>query len=143
VTIGSGSIVGGHSVVTSSIPRYTLASGVPAKIIKRRVSWQRDLIPIPALDASPVPQKLATKEDMAQTIKDGDAEGLIFDVDLFMKSTGMNFEDLESYVQFYYARSHYLCKNFRTAKELLLLVVHKNPQHKIAIDLLGKIPIDL
>ena len=140
VTVGSGSIVGGHSVVTSYVPRYTAVAGVPATIIKRRVSWQRDLIPLAPLEATPVPEMLASKDEMAQIIKDGDAELLIFDIDMFMNSTGTNFEDLESYAQFYYARSQYLCGNIKTAKKLLQIVVYKNPQHKTAIELLGKIP---
>lgn len=35
VTIGRNSIVGANSVVTHSIPDYSLAVGVPAKVIKR------------------------------------------------------------------------------------------------------------
>ena len=34
VTIHKGSIVGAHAVVTKSIPEYSIAVGVPAKIIK-------------------------------------------------------------------------------------------------------------
>lgn len=140
VTVGSGSVVGGHSVVTSPVPRYTAVSGIPAKVIKNRVSWQRELIPSAPLPATPLSQKLASKEDMAKTIKDGDAALLIFDIDMFMKGTGTNFEDLEGYAQFYYARSQYLCGNFPTAKELLQIVISKNPQHKTAIELIAKIP---
>lgn len=142
VSIGSGSIVGGHSVVTASVPRYVAVSGVPAKVIKHRVSWQRELIPVAPLNASPVPSGLATKEEMAQIIKDGGADGLIFDIKMFMSSTARNFEDLEGYAQFYYARSHYLCGNFKTAKELLQIVVNNNPHHKIAVELLSKIPAE-
>lgn len=35
VTIGKGSIIGANSVVTKNIPEYTIAVGVPAKVIKR------------------------------------------------------------------------------------------------------------
>ncbi|WP_095079246.1 hypothetical protein [Pseudomonas sp. Irchel s3h17] len=143
VTVGHGSIVGGHSVVTSSVPSYTAVTGVPAKIIKSRVSWQRELIPTFPLEATPLPQKIASKEDMAQIIKDGQAKELIFDIDLFMKNTGTNFEDLEGYAQFYYARSQYLFGNFKTARKLLQTVIYKNPKHKTAIELLGKIPAEL
>jgi len=37
VTIGKGSIIGAGSVVNKSIPEYSIAVGVPAKVIKKRV----------------------------------------------------------------------------------------------------------
>ena len=36
VTIGKGSVIGGGSVVTKNIPPYSVAVGVPAKVIKKR-----------------------------------------------------------------------------------------------------------
>lgn len=36
VTIGKGSVIGAGSVVTKSVPSYSIAVGVPAKVIKRR-----------------------------------------------------------------------------------------------------------
>ncbi len=36
VTIGEGSVVGANSVVTGDIPPYSIAAGVPAKVIKKR-----------------------------------------------------------------------------------------------------------
>lgn len=36
VTIGKGSIIGAGSVVTKTIPPYSIAVGVPAKVIKQR-----------------------------------------------------------------------------------------------------------
>jgi acetyltransferase-like isoleucine patch superfamily enzyme len=36
VTIGDGSVVGAGSVVTTDIPRYGIAAGVPAKVIRKR-----------------------------------------------------------------------------------------------------------
>lgn len=36
VTIGKGSVIGGGSVVTRDIPPYSVAVGVPAKVVKRR-----------------------------------------------------------------------------------------------------------
>ncbi|MFC5652866.1 acyltransferase [Paenibacillus solisilvae] len=38
VTIGKGSVIGGGSVVTRDIPPYSIAVGIPAKVIKKRGS---------------------------------------------------------------------------------------------------------
>lgn len=38
VTIGKGSVIGGGSVVTKDIPPYSIAVGVPAKVIRTRSS---------------------------------------------------------------------------------------------------------
>jgi len=35
VTVGDGAVIGANSVVTHDIPAYTLAAGVPAKVIKQ------------------------------------------------------------------------------------------------------------
>lgn len=35
VTIGEGSIIGANSVVTKNIPPYSIACGIPAKVIKK------------------------------------------------------------------------------------------------------------
>lgn len=40
VTIGEGSIIGIHSLVTKSIPEHSIAVGVPAKIIKSEIVWE-------------------------------------------------------------------------------------------------------
>lgn len=37
VTIGKGSVIGAGSVVTKDIPPYSVAVGVPAKVVKRRL----------------------------------------------------------------------------------------------------------
>ena len=44
VTIGRGSIIAAGAVVTKSIPPYSIAGGVPAKVIKKRMSNEDILI---------------------------------------------------------------------------------------------------
>lgn len=41
--IGSGSIIGSRALVTKEIPENCIAAGVPAKVIRRNVSWDREL----------------------------------------------------------------------------------------------------
>jgi acetyltransferase-like isoleucine patch superfamily enzyme len=41
VTVGFGSIIGAHSVVTDNVPRKSVVAGVPAKVIRQNVSWTR------------------------------------------------------------------------------------------------------
>ena len=45
-TIGRGCIVGANAVVTRSLPPYSVAAGVPAKILRKRF----DFVPPPAID---------------------------------------------------------------------------------------------
>ena len=40
VTIGDGAIIGAGAIVTEDIPPYTLAVGIPAKVIKENVKWE-------------------------------------------------------------------------------------------------------
>ncbi|MDP3465941.1 MAG: acyltransferase [Sulfuricurvum sp.] len=40
VSIGEGSIIGIHSLVTKSIPEHTIAVGIPAKVIKHDIGWE-------------------------------------------------------------------------------------------------------
>ena len=43
VTIGQGSVIGAGSVVTKSIPDYSVVVGIPAKILKKRgMSYEKD-----------------------------------------------------------------------------------------------------
>ena len=44
VTVGTGSIVGAGSVITKSIPPYTLAAGVPARALRSGVTWREENI---------------------------------------------------------------------------------------------------
>ena len=45
VTIGRGSIIGSNAVVSKSIPPYSIAVGIPARVIKRwdeeTKSWRK------------------------------------------------------------------------------------------------------
>ena len=36
IKIGKGSVIGANSVVTKDIPEYSIAVGVPAKVIRKR-----------------------------------------------------------------------------------------------------------
>lgn len=53
VMIGSGSIIGARALVTKSVPPLSLAVGVPAKVIRSNVKWQRELISMPHLPVTP------------------------------------------------------------------------------------------
>ena len=44
-TIGMGTVIGGFSVATSSLPSRVLAVGVPAAIVRENVQWVRERIP--------------------------------------------------------------------------------------------------
>lgn len=41
VSIGDGSVIGYGSVVTRSVPNNCVAAGVPAKVVRRDVAWER------------------------------------------------------------------------------------------------------
>lgn len=42
INIGSGSIIGGKSVVTKSVPSNAIAAGNPAKVVKEGICWERN-----------------------------------------------------------------------------------------------------
>lgn len=44
VSIGHGCVIGTAAVVTRSIPDYCLAAGVPARVIRRDISWDEALL---------------------------------------------------------------------------------------------------
>lgn len=41
VTIGDGAIIGANAVVTKDIPEFSIAVGIPAKVIRKRVSEEK------------------------------------------------------------------------------------------------------
>ena len=45
--IGDGSVVGAYSFVSGPIPAQCLAAGVPARVLRRGVSWRFELIDTP------------------------------------------------------------------------------------------------
>ena len=44
VHIGSDSVIGMKSLVTKSIESNSIAAGMPAKVIKRRITWDKKYI---------------------------------------------------------------------------------------------------
>lgn len=41
VTIGSGSVIGLGSIVTKDLPNNVIAVGIPAKVVRRDIAWER------------------------------------------------------------------------------------------------------
>lgn len=41
VAIGRGSVIGARSLVTADVPDYSLAAGVPARVLRQGVTWSR------------------------------------------------------------------------------------------------------
>jgi acetyltransferase-like isoleucine patch superfamily enzyme len=46
ITIGDNAIVAAKSLVSKDVPANTMVGGIPAKIIKENVTWDRRLLPI-------------------------------------------------------------------------------------------------
>jgi acetyltransferase-like isoleucine patch superfamily enzyme len=46
VTIGEGSVIASHAIVTKNIPSYCVAAGLPAQPVKHNVTWDIKLLPI-------------------------------------------------------------------------------------------------
>lgn len=42
--IGNGCIIGSHSIVNKTIPSSCLAVGMPAKVVKEKISWTREYV---------------------------------------------------------------------------------------------------
>ena len=55
--IGSGSIIATAAVVTGRIPPNCMAAGIPARVVRERVSWRRPLLGIAAWATSDVDLK--------------------------------------------------------------------------------------
>lgn len=53
VEVGRGSIIGLGSIVTRSVPEYSAVAGIPARVVKKNVSWHHSLHWI---DPAPEPQ---------------------------------------------------------------------------------------
>lgn len=51
--VGENSVIGAKAVVTKSVPPGSLAVGIPARIIKSNIRWQRELMPMPHHPATP------------------------------------------------------------------------------------------
>jgi len=45
-TIGSRTVVGGFSIVTTSLPSGILAIGIPTRMIRENIDWKRERIPL-------------------------------------------------------------------------------------------------
>lgn len=58
VSIGSGSIVAMGAIVNKSAPDNCVIAGVPAKVVKRGVTWDRSLLPVIGSDQVPMISKL-------------------------------------------------------------------------------------
>ena len=48
VTIAEHCVIGAHAVVTHNIPSHSVAAGVPAKVIRSGVTWNRHRLPVNA-----------------------------------------------------------------------------------------------
>lgn len=44
VSIGENSVIAARSVVTKSIPDHSIAAGIPAKVVKTKINWDRTRI---------------------------------------------------------------------------------------------------
>lgn len=61
--VGNGSIIGSGSIVTSIVPPYSLAVGVPAKVVKTGISWVDERLPIALPHPSATKCQIASNND--------------------------------------------------------------------------------
>ena len=50
--IGYGSAIGAKSLVNKSVPRFSLSAGMPARVLRQKISWDRSRVPGPETSAS-------------------------------------------------------------------------------------------
>jgi acetyltransferase-like isoleucine patch superfamily enzyme len=62
VRIGAGAIIGAKALVTRSVPKFSVALGLPARVTKSGVTWQRSRKPDPAGLAAILSLSEATSE---------------------------------------------------------------------------------
>lgn len=139
VTVGCGSIIGGHSVVTKPIGRFVCAAGVPAEVKMTEVTWQRGLITMKPKKAGIIGSQalMPTKAELSKLINDKKFTSVVFCVSEYMQLSGKEFEDLEIYAQFYLAKAHLELGELDLARTYLTEVMRAKPNHKVAGRLLA------
>lgn len=71
VTIGSGSVIGFRSIVTSAIPNNCVAVGSPARVVRRDIAWERPEV-VPRRPNELYPRK-GEKSEQYWNLTDDDA----------------------------------------------------------------------
>lgn len=141
VTIGAGSIVGGHSVVTQPIGKCVSAAGIPARVIRTEVTWQRELKKLDPRGARALHGKtmLPTKPELTALISQKKYNRVIYNISEYLRLTGAALSDIETYAQFYFAKAQAELGDLDAAIENLRIVVRRNPNHKVAAEMLSRL----